>query len=165
MELEVAMSVTPQSETAPSEAQQDHLGPINVVVLAYPPGAPMTGEAVPMLLDLVDRGTIRVFDAMFVSKADDGSVIGFDARNLGDKDVGDFAVFEGASSGLLGDADVAQAADALEPGHSAAVIVYENRWAVPFIDAVHRNGGEVIDSQRISVQELVEALDATEAAS
>ena len=147
------------------EAHEDELGPIDIVVIAYPADAPMTGEAVPMLLDLVDRGTIRVFDAMFVSKADDGSVIGFDARNLGDKDVGDFAVFEGASSGLLGDADVAQAADALEPGHSAAVIVYENRWAAPFIDAVHRNGGEVIDSQRISVQELVEALDATEATS
>ena len=157
------MTVTPQSDAAPREAY-DHLGPINVVVLAYPPGAPMTGSAAAILLDLVDRGTIRVFDAMFVSKAEDGSVIGFDATNLGDKNVGDFVVFEGASSGLLGDADVAQAAEALEPGHSAAVIVYENRWAVPFIDAVHRNGGEVIDTQRISVAELVEVLDATDAA-
>jgi hypothetical protein len=159
------MSVTPQSDTAPGVAQQDHMGPINVVVLAYPPGAPMTGEAAPMLLDLVDRGIIRVFDAMFVSKAEDGSVFGFDAKNLGDRDVGAFAIFEGASSGLLGDADVAQAAEVLEPGHSAAVIVYENRWAVPFIEAVHRNGGEVIDSQRIPIHELVEVLDATEAAS
>jgi hypothetical protein len=158
------MSVTPQSAAA-GVAQQEHLGPINVVVLAYPPGAPMTGEAAPLLVDLVDRGIIRVFDAMFVSKAEDGSVIGFDATNLGDRDVGDFAVFEGASSGVLGDADVAQAAEALEPGYSAAVIVYENRWAVPFIEAVHRNGGEVIDSQRISIQELVEVLDATETAS
>ena len=159
------MSVTPQSEAVPREAQREHLGPINVIVIAYPPGAPMTGEGVPMLIDLVDRGIIRVFDAMFVSKAEDGSVIGFDATNLGDKDVGDFAVFEGASSGLLGDADVAQAAEVVEPGHSAAVIVYENRWAAPFIEAVHRNGGEVIDTQRISVQELAEVLDATDAAS
>ena len=159
------MSVTPQSETAPSGSQQEHMGPINVVVLAYPPGAPMTGEAAPIMVDLVDRGIIRVFDAMFVSKAEDGSVIGFDATNLSDKGVGDFVVFEGASSGLLGDADIAQAAEVLEPGYSAAVIVYENRWAVPFIEAVHRNGGEVIDSQRISPEELVEVLDATEAAS
>ena len=159
------MTVTPQSDTAPGEAQQEHLGPINVLVLAYPPGAPMTGEAAPLLVDLVDRGIVRVFDAMFVSKADDGSVIAFEAKDLGDKNVGDFAVFEGASSGLLGDADVAQAAEAIEPGYSAAVIVYENRWAVPFIDAVHRNGGEVIGSERISPEELIEVLDATEAAS
>ena len=159
------MSAVPESDTAASGAEPTHLGPINAVVLAYPPGAPMTGDAIPLLIDLVDRGTIRVFDAMFVSKGEDGSVIGFDANNLGDRDVGDFAVFEGASSGLLGDADIAQAAEVLEPGYSAAVIVYENRWAVPFIDAVHRNGGEFIDSQRISPQELIEVLDATDAAS
>lgn len=159
------MTVTAQSEAATSETQPDHLGPINVVVLAYPPGAPMTGSAAPILLDLVDRGIIRVFDAMFVSKAEDGSVMGFEAKDLGDKDVGEFAVFEGASSGLLGDADIAQAAEAIEPGYSAAVIVYENRWAVPFIDAVHRNGGEVIGSDRISPEQLLEVLDATEAAS
>ena len=141
------MSVTSSPDL---DSAADQLGPIDVAVIAWPPGAPMTGEAVPMLLDLVDRGTIRVFDAMFVSKADDGSVIGFDAKDLGDKDVGEFAVFEGASSGLLVDADIAQAAEAIEPGYSAAVIVYENRWAVPFIDAVHRNGGEVIGSERIS---------------
>jgi hypothetical protein len=159
------MTVTTQSETDPTETPEEHLGPIDVVVLAYPPGAPMTGSAAPILLDLVDRGIIRVFDAMFVSKAEDGSVIGFDARNLGDKDVGEFAVFEGASSGLLGSDEIAQAAELLEPGHSAAVIVYENRWAVPFIDAVHKNGGEVIAGERITPEELIEVLDATEAAS
>jgi hypothetical protein len=146
------------------EAHDEELGPIDIVVIAYPAGAPMTGEAVPLLLDLVDRGIVRVLDAMFVMKDEDGTFSGFDARDLDGKGVGDFAVFEGASSGLLGDDDVATAAEALEPGSAAVMIVYENRWAAPFAAAVRRNGGVVVDSQRIPVQDLVNALDAAEAA-
>src|SRR3954453_14806635 len=123
------------------EAHDDDLGPIDVAVIAYPAGAPMPGDAVPMLLDLVERQIIRVLDAMFVIKNEDGTFSGFEARDLDDKNVGDFAVFDGASSGLLGDEDVKQAADAIEPGSAAVLLVYENRWAAPFIAAVRRNGG------------------------
>ena len=146
-------------------AHNDELGPIDVVVIGYPPGAPMTGEAVPLLMDLVDRGIIRVLDAMFVKKEDDGMFSGFDARNLSDKGVGDFAVFEGASSGLLGDADAAKAAEAIEPGSAAVMLVYENRWAAPFVAAVRRNGGVPLAFERIPVQDVIDALDAAEAAS
>lgn len=146
-----------------SETHDDHLGPIDVAVIAYPAGAPMTGEAVPLLLDLVERGIIRVLDVMFVTKADDGTFAGFDARNLDDKGVGDFTIFEGASSGLLDESDVAQAADAIEPGAAAVMLVYENRWAAPFIAAVRRNGGVPIAFERIAVQDLIDALDATDA--
>ena len=141
------------------------LGPVDVVVIAFPPGAPMTGEAVPLLIDLVDRGIIRVFDALFVKKEEDGTFSGFDARNLSDKDVGDFAAFEGASSGLLGDEDAAQAAEAIEPGSAAVMIMYENRWAAPFVAAVRRNGGVPVAFERIPAQDLIDALDAAEAAS
>jgi hypothetical protein len=134
------------------------------VVIAYPAGAPMTGEAAPLLVDLVERGIIRVLDAMFVIKNEDGTFSGFDATNLDDKSVGDFTVFEGASSGLLGDEDVATAADAIEPGSAAVMIVYENRWAAPFVAAVRRNGGVPIAFERIPVQDLIDALDAAEAA-
>jgi dihydroorotase-like cyclic amidohydrolase len=146
------------------EAQNGELGPIDVVVIGYPPGAPMTGEAVPLLVDLVERGTIRVLDVMFVMKEEDGTFTGFDARDLGEKDVGDFTVFEGASSGLLGEDDAAKAAEAIEPGTAAVMIVYENRWAAPFIAAVRRNGGVPIAFERIPVQDLIDALDAAEAA-
>ncbi len=97
----------------------EELGPIDIVVIAYPAGAPMTGEAVPHLVNLVDSGIIRVLDAMFVKKEEDGRFSGFQAKNLDDRDVGDFRIFEGASSGLLGDEDVATAAEALEPGSAA----------------------------------------------
>lgn len=146
-----------------STEEQVELGPIDIVLIGYPPGAPMTGEAAPIVGDLVARGIIRLLDVLFITKEQDGTYAGFDARNLDENLVGDFTLFEGASSGLLGDEDVAKAADAIEPGASAVLIVYENRWAAPFIAAVRRNGGELIASKRIGVQELVDALDAAEA--
>jgi hypothetical protein len=157
------MSAT--SATSSTNTHDQELGPIDIVVIAYPPGSPMSGEAAPMLLDLVERGIIRVLDVLFVTKADDGSVAGFEASGLDDKAIGDFKVFEGASSGLLGDEDARTAAEALEPGMSAVIIVYENRWAAPFAAAVRRNGGVLVDFQRIPVDAVVETLDALEASS
>ena len=66
---------------------------------------------------------------------------------------------------MLGDEDAAEAAEAIDPGSAAVVIVYENRWAAPFAAAVRRNGGVLIDNQRIPVQDVIDALDAVEAAS
>ena len=147
------------------EAHDEELGPIDIVVIAYPAGAPMTGEAVPFLLDLVDRGIVRVLDAMFVMKDEDGTFSAFDARNLDGKGVGDFAVFEGASSGLLGEDDAATAAEALEPGSAAVMIVYENRWAAPLVAAIRRNGGVPVAFERVRPEDLMEAVDAMESAS
>jgi Family of unknown function (DUF6325) len=147
------------------EAHSDELGPIDIVVIAYPPDAPMTGEAVPLLLDLVERGIIRVLDVLFVMENPDGTFSGFEARDLDAKGLGEFTEFEGASSGLLGDEDVATAAEALEPGSAAVMIVYENRWAAPFVAAVRRSGGVVVDNQRIPAQDVIDALDAIEATS
>jgi hypothetical protein len=146
------------------EAHVEELGPVDIVAIAYPAGSPMTGEAVPMLLDLVDRGIIRVLDALFVIKEEDGTYSGFEATGLDDKNVGDFAAFEGASSGLLGDDDIATAADGIEPGSAAVILVFENRWAAPFAAAVRRNGGTFVDFQRVPVQDLIASLEAAEAA-
>lgn len=145
-------------------AQAHELGPVDIVVIAYSAGAPMTGEAVPILLDLVERGIVRVLDVLFVRKEEDGTFAGFDASDLTDRGVGDFVAFEGASSGLLGDEDAATVADEMEPGSAAALIVYENRWAAPFVAAVRRNGGVPLAFQRIPADELVAALDAVEQA-
>jgi hypothetical protein len=147
------------------EAHEDELGPIDIVVIAYPAGAPMTGEAAPMLLDLVDRGIIRVLDALFVQENDDGTFSGFEATDLDSNSLGDFKVFEGASSGLLGEDDVATAGETLEPGSAAVMIVYENRWAAPFAAAVRRNGGVMVANQRIPAQDLMDALDTADAVS
>jgi hypothetical protein len=146
------------------EAHDEEIGPIDIIVIGFPADAPMTGEAVPLLVDLVERGIVRVLDVLFVTANADGTVSGFEATDLDDKGIGDFKVFEGASSGLLGEDDIATAGDAIEPGGAAVLIVYENRWAAPFAAAVRRNGGVLIDNQRIPVQDLVRALDAAEAA-
>ena len=139
-------------------------GPIDVVVIGYPTGSPMTGEAIPILLDLVDRGIVLVLDALFVRKEADGTFSGFDLADLDEDTAGDLTVFAGATSGLLDDDDVAAAAAEIEPGSAALMIVYENSWAGQFIAAARRNGGELITQQRIGVQQLIDALDAAEAA-
>jgi Family of unknown function (DUF6325) len=146
-----------------STDELEELGPIDVVVIGFPADAPMTGEAVPLLVDLVDRGIIRVFDVIFVTKGEDGAVAGFTVDGIDEDRIGDFTVFAGASTGLLGDDDVEGAAAAMEPGESAVVIVYENRWAGPFAAAVRRNGGQLIATQRIPPTELIAALEELEA--
>jgi hypothetical protein len=100
---------------------------------------------------------------MFVIKNDDGTYSGFEARDLDDKNVGDFRIFDGASSGMLGDEDAAKVADEIEPGSAAVMIVYENRWAAPFVAAVRRNGGVPVAFERIPAQDVIDALDAAEA--
>lgn len=145
------------------EGSEQEPGPVDVVIIGYPPGAPATGEAVPILLDLVDRGIIRVLDARFFKKEADGTFSGFDIADLDAETAGDLTVFAGASTGLLDDDDTALTAAQIEPGTAAVMIVYENRWAAPFIAAVRRNGGVLITSQRIGSDELMAALDASEA--
>jgi hypothetical protein len=137
----------------------EEIGPIDIVVIGYPPGAPMTGEAAGIMVDLVERGIIRVLDAAFVIKQEDGSFSGMAVADMEADRVGDFAVFDGAQSGLVGDDDMAQVAEEMEPGSAAAVIVYENRWAAPFAAAVRRNGGRLIASERIGAQDLMDALE------
>ena len=141
--------------------EEQELGPIDIVAIAYPAGAPMTGDAAPMLIDLVERGIIRILDVLFVAKGEDGEYVGFEAKDLDEKHVGDFRAFEGASSGILGHSDAQEAAAALQPGEAAALIVYENKWAAPFAAAVRRNGGVLIANQRVSVDEVAEALSVT----
>jgi hypothetical protein len=92
------------------------------VVLEWPGELPTTGEVQPLLLDLVDRGIIRILDIAFLTKDEDGSVRALDVGDL-EQVAAAFAAFEGASSGLLGLEDLREAAAALEPGTSAAVLV------------------------------------------
>jgi hypothetical protein len=140
----------------------NEMGPIDYLLVEWP-GRQPTGEAAPHLFDLVDRGLIRVLDLAFLSKAEDGAVTRLEIADLGDE-VAAFAAFEGASSGLLSDEDTADAAGALEPGTSAALLVYENRWAAPFASAVRRSGGQLVASGRIPIQAMLAALDAAEEA-
>lgn len=140
----------------------DEMGPIDYLVVEFP-GSKMTGEAFPLLVDLVDRGLVRILDLVFVRKDEDGSVAGLELADLDGDGQLDLAVFEGASSGLLGEDDIQEAGNALQPGSSAGILVFENVWAGPFAAAVRRSGGQLVASGRIPVQAVLAALDATEA--
>jgi len=135
------------------------MGPIDYLVVEWP-GRQPTGEAAPYLIDLVDRGLIRILDLVFIAKDEDGSVTRLEIADMGDE----YAVFAGASSGLLSDEDTDEASAVLEPGTSAALLVYENAWAGPFAAAVRRSGGQLVANGRIPTQTLIAALDATEPA-
>ncbi|HET9725245.1 MAG TPA: DUF6325 family protein [Actinomycetota bacterium] len=136
------------------------MGPIDYIVVEWPAGKPPTGEALPLLVDLVDRGLIRVLDFAFVQKQDDGTVIGLDLTDVGDDP--QLTVFEGASSGILGDDDYQEAGAAIEPGCAAALLVYENTWAAPFATALRRTGAQLVAGGRIPVNAIIAALDEAE---
>lgn len=139
------------------------MGPIDYLLIEWPERQP-TGEAVPHLIELVDRGLIRILDLAFIAKGEDGSVAAIEISDLGGE-VEAYAVFEGASSGLLSDEDIEEAGGALAPGTSAALLVYENSWAAPLATALRRSGGQLVASGRISVEDVLAALDAAESAS
>jgi Family of unknown function (DUF6325) len=140
----------------------DAMGPIDYLVVEFP-GNRMTGEGLPLLVDLVDRGIIRILDLQFIRKELDGSVSGLEIADLDSDGKLDLMVFEGASSGLLGKDDVEDAASVIEPGSSAGILVYENVWAAPFAAALRRGGGQLVASGRIPVQALLAELDAAAA--
>jgi hypothetical protein len=137
----------------------DHLGPIDYLVVEFPADRQPDGSAMPLLLDLVDRGIIRVLDLAFVRRDEDGGIAGIDIADLGLTGDIDVTVFASAASGLLGDDDLAEAGEALEPGCSAAVLVYENTWAAPFATALRQNGAQLVAHGRIPTQALLAAVD------
>ena len=137
----------------------EEMGPIDYVVLEWP-GRQPKGDVAPMIIDLADRGIIRILDIAFLAKGTDGSVAAMDLGELTDEG---FSGFEGASSGLLGSEDLQEAAAVLEPGTSAAVLMWENRWAAPVAVALRRSGGQLVASGRIPVQAILASLDAVEA--
>jgi hypothetical protein len=138
------------------------MGPIDYLVVEFP-GSRMTGEGMPLLVDLVDRGIIKILDLLFIRKELDGSVAGLEIADLDSDGKLDLMVFEGASSGLLDKEDIADAASVIEPGSSAGILVYENVWAGPFAAAVRRGGGQLVASGRIPVQAILAQLDAAAA--
>jgi len=142
----------------PTDLQES--GPIDYLIVEFPSEA-MTGEAFPLLVDLVDRGIVRVLDLLVLRKEDDGTVTGLELDELADCTTG-LEIFAGAVSGLLGHEDLAEAAEAVEPGRTAAVLVYENVWAAPFATALRRGGAQLVAGGRIPVQAVLAALEADE---
>jgi len=146
-----------------TEVALEEMGPIDYVVLEWP-GRQPNGEVAPLLIDLVDRGIIRILDIALMVKGEDGSVAAIDLGEVNGGS-GGFQEFDGASSGLITQEDLEEAAGVLAPGTSAAVLVWENRWAAPVAIALRRSGGQLAASGRIHLQALLAALEEAELAS
>ena len=139
----------------------DELGPVDWIVVEFP-GSRFNGQIAPALLDLVERDLIRVLDLLVLKKDDDGTLEAFELSDLDEGEIGGFREYESELAMLLSEEDVTSLAAAIEPGSSAAVLIWENTWAAPFASAVRRSGGQLVASGRIPIQALLAAIEADE---
>jgi len=136
----------------------DELGPVDYLVIEFP-GSKFNGEIAPALLDLVDRNIVRVLDLVIVTKESDGSYDAIELPDLDDSEAGEFRRLETEIAELLSEDDVAKVAVALEPGSTAALLVYENKWAAPFASAVRHSGGQLVANGRIPIQAIIASIE------
>jgi hypothetical protein len=141
----------------------DELGPVDWIVVEFP-GSTFNGEIAPALADLVERDLVRVLDLLVLKKDADGSLEAFELSDLDEAEVGGLRSYETALAMLLSEEDVTALAAAIEPGSSAAVLVWENLWAAPFASAVRHSGGQLVASGRIPIQALLAAIEADDEA-
>lgn len=139
-------------------ADELDLGPVDYFLVGFPPGAPLDGGALAQMAALVDAGVIEVLDALVIRKDADGTISGINLAEMGP--VADVVAFEGVRPGLLGDDDMAIAAEEMPPGSVAAFVLYENTWARGFVTAVHERGGVFLGSGRIGMDDLLAAIEA-----
>jgi hypothetical protein len=141
------------------ETNVDELGPVDWIVVEFP-GSKFNGEIAPALAELVDRDLIRVLDLLVLKKNSDDSLEAFELGDLEDSELGGLRSHEAELAMLLSEDDVNALAAAIEPGSSAAVLVWENKWAAPFGAAVRHSGGQLVASGRIPIQALAAAIEA-----
>jgi Family of unknown function (DUF6325) len=142
--------------------EDEAMGPVSYLIVEFP-GNKMTGEGFAALVDLVDRGLIRILDLVFVTRRTDGSVAAIELRDLDHDGQLDLTIFEGASSGLLDQTDFDDAAEAIQPGSSASIVLFENRWATAFVQGLRRGGAELVAAGYIPLADIAASLDAAEA--
>jgi len=135
----------------------DEMGPIDYLIVEFP-GKRQPGSGLPLFLDLVDRGIVRILDLVIIRKEIDGTIVRVELANLSPE----LAVFEGVCSGLLDQHDIDNAAAIIDRDSAAGLLVYENRWAAPFVRALRREGAQLIATGRISPEAVLAQLDATE---
>ena len=139
----------------------DELGPVDWIVVEFE-GTKLNGDIAPILKDYVDRDLIRVLDLLFIKKDEDGGFEAFEATDLEDSEIGELRAYETELAMLLSEQDVADLVATIEPGSSAAVLVWENLWAAPFGAAVRHAGGQLVASGRIPIQAVIAAIESDE---
>jgi hypothetical protein len=138
------------------------LGPIDYLAVEWP-DQHVTGEGFRLLMDLVDREIVRVLDLLFVAKDADGKVSRVDVADVEHSEALDERLW-GLASGLLDQSDIDEVAAEIQPGSLAGILVYENVWAVPMWTAIDRSSARLVGAGRVVADDLIEALDAPDAA-
>ena len=133
------------------------MGPVEYVLIAFP-GNRFKGEIVPAVAELVDDGTVRIIDVVFIKKDADGNTTMFEYDMLDDVLAFGFADVDGEAGGVLNDEDLELVAETLEPDSSAALIVWEHRWAARVAQAIRDAGGRIIASERVPDEVVEQAL-------
>lgn len=137
------------------------VGPVDVVVIEFA-DAKFSGEGLPILLDLVAKGVIRIIDAVAIKANNDGSFVSLSVEDL-DAEGGEWDLITGWAADVLGQEDFDAVGAILKPGAAAAIIMYENTWAAPFAAAMQRAGGQVVAFDRIPVADVIAAIEAAAA--
>ena len=130
-------------------------GPVEYIIVGFP-GNKFNGKIAPELIDLVESGTVRILDLIFISKDADGAVVSLEIDEL-DASVG-FTGLDADVGGLIGPDDIEFAARNLEPNSSAALLIWEDVWAAPFAEAVRESGGVLLEGARIPAALITPAL-------
>jgi hypothetical protein len=138
----------------------DQLGPVDWLVVEFPGPDFGKGQIAPHLEALVERDLVRVLDMVFLRKTDDGTLETAEISDLDASELGQVRMAEADLAMVLSEQDVMDLAETIEPGHSAAVLVWENQWAAPFGAAIRRAGGQLVASGRIPTQAVIAAVEA-----
>ena len=145
--------------TDASAAESIGVGPIDYVLIEFP-GSQFNGQIAPNILELVDSGTIRLLDLVFVHKTEGGDIETLELSDVAPAEAGDLAAADVGYAGLLADEDLEAAAAIVEPGSSALLLVWENTWAAPLATAIRESSGQLVSSGRIPVNAIISALEA-----
>jgi hypothetical protein len=139
--------------------ESSSVGPVEILAVAFP-GSEFKGEILPELGALVDSGTIRVLDLVFVNKDTDGTIRVIELADLGDEERAVYAQLDSAEESLLNDEDLEDAGEVLAPGDSAAILIWEDCWATNLRNAIRNAGGKLLALDRVPPEALDEVLEA-----
>jgi len=134
------------------------VGPVDVYIIGFP-GNKFSGRIAPAILELVENGTVRILDLLFVMKDADGVVTTLEAADL-DEEGAAFVQIDITRPGALGPDDAEEVSDDLPANSSALLIAFENLWTGKVVNALRAADAVLIDSIRIPV-DVVEAFEAS----
>ena len=144
-----------------SDVDIDELGPVEYLVVEFAPDTShFTGEIAKELLDVVDRGIVRLLDLLILHKDENDVVEAFEIDDIDGLD--EVRALETEIAEILAAEDVVNLAAAMESGTTAGVLVFEHSWAAPFASAVRRAGGQLIANERIPIQAILASIEAEE---